>query len=287
MLTLRTARAALLAALFAGLTLGAAAQPAPAPAPAKEAKKAKSKLKITVPMEDAELTIMGKPTGQTGKVERVFETPDLEAGSNYEYDFSVTWKPNNYTTITREKTVKFDAGAEVAVDLTKVNDKVADKVVIRWVPTPDDIVAKMVTLAGVKAGDVAYEPGPGDGRVLIAAVKAGAAKAVGIELDKEKAAEAKEAVKKAGLADKIDVREGDALDTKLADYEKASVVFLYMGNEFNGILRPILEKTLKPGTRIVSHRFTMGDWAPDKTEKIKGEDGDDYEIHLWTIKDKK
>ena len=56
-----------------------------------------------------------------------------------------------------------------------------------------------------------------------------------------------------------------------------------MGNEFNELLRPILEKQLKPGTRIVSHRFIFGDWKPDKTIKVTGDDGDEYELHLWTI----
>jgi hypothetical protein len=65
------------------------------------------------------------------------------------------------------------------------------------------------------------------------------------------------------------------------------VILLYMGNEFNSLLRPILEKQLKPGTRIISHRFVMGDWAPDKTITVTGQDGDEYKLHLWTVKDKK
>jgi predicted RNA methylase len=140
-------------------------------------------------------------------------------------------------------------------------------------------------MAKITKDDVVYEPGPGDGKVLIAAVKAGAKKAVGIELDPKKAAEARENVKKAGLSDKITIREGDAL--KVEDWGDASVVFLYMGNEFNNLLRPVLEKQLKPGTRIVSHRFVMGDWAPDKTIDVKGADGDDYKLHLWVVKEKK
>lgn len=285
------ARAAGLAALLFGLGLLAApavaqeAKPAAAKDEKKDAKKVKSKLKLTVPEEDAELQIEGKATKPTGAV-REFETPELDAGKKYEYAFTVVWKPNNYTTITRVKSVEFNAGDDVVVDLGKKDEKQPDdKVVIRWVPTPDDIVAKMIELAAVKAGDVVYEPGPGDGRVLVAAIKTGAAKAVGVEIDKEKAAESKEAVKKAGLADKIDIREGDAL--KVEDYGNASVVFLYMGDEFNAVLRPILEKNLKPGSRIVSHRFTMGDWAPDKTLTITGEDGEEYKLHLWTVKEKK
>lgn len=248
-----------------------------------DSKKVKSKLKISVPQDDAELQIEGKATKPTGAV-REFETPEIETGKLYEYSFSVTWRPNNYTVLTRVKSVEFKGGDDITVDLTKPDPKAPDKAVVRWVPTPDDIVAEMVKMAKVTKDDVAFEPGPGDGKVLIAAVKAGAKKAVGIELDPKKATEARENVKKAGLADKITIREGDAL--KVEDYGDATVVFLYMGNEFNNLLRPLLEKQLKPGTRIVSHRFVLGDWKPDETKKVMGEDGDEYLLHIWTVKKK-
>jgi hypothetical protein len=93
--------------------------------------------------------------------------------------------------------------------------------------------------------------------------------------------EAKANVKAAGLADKIDIRLGDALDIK--DFSDATVVMMYMGDEFNALIRPVLWKQLKVGTRVVSHRFTMGDWKPDRTVTVKGEDGDEYLLHLWTI----
>jgi uncharacterized protein (TIGR03000 family) len=277
----RTARLAGVVALaFAALTL--TARPALTTQPA--AKKVKSSLKVTVPEEDAELYIEDKLMKPQGKV-RDFVTPEIDDGQVYEYAFKVVWRPNNYTVLTRTKTLEFKAGDKLDVDLTKKDDKVPDKAVIRWVPTPDDIVAKMMELGSVKDGDVAYEPGPGDGRVLIAAVKKGAKKAVGIELDPMKADEARDNVKKAGLADKITIITGDALKDR--DYSEATIVFLYMGNEFNNLLRPILEKQLKPGTRIVSHRFVLGDWAPDKTITVMGEDGDEYKLHLWTVKEKK
>jgi len=249
-----------------------------------DSKKTKSKLKIKVPQEDAELLIEGQMTKLSGET-REFETPELNVGIQYEYAFSTTWRPNNYTVLTRTKTVEFKAGDDIVVDLTVLDPKVPDKAVIRWVPTPDDIVEEMMKLGKVKEGDVAYEPGPGDGRVLIAAVKKGAKKAVGIELDPKKAAEATENVKAAKLEDKIKVIEGDALKDR--DYSEATIVFLYMGNEFNNLLRPILEKQLKPGTRIVSHRFILGDWAPDTTITVTGQDGDEYKLHLWTVKAKK
>ncbi len=284
----RTARAFGLALsvffLSAGLTaMSVNAQPEKKDEKKAEAKKVKSKIKVTVPQDDAELKIEDKATKPTG-VTREFETPDLESGKLYEYTFSVTWRPNNYTTLTRTKSVEFKGGDDIVADLTKADPKVADKAVVRWVPTPDDIVEEMMKLGNVKKGDVAYEPGPGDGRMLIAAVKKGAVKGVGIELDAEKAKEAKENVKKAGYEKVITINEGDALK---ADYSEATVVLLYMGNEFNNLLRPILEKQLKPGTRIISHRFVLGDWAPDKTIKVNGADGDEYTLHVWTVKEKK
>jgi uncharacterized protein (TIGR03000 family) len=248
-----------------------------------EGKKVKSKLKITVPQDDAELKILGKDTKPTGTT-REFETPEIEAGKLWEYDFSVTWRPNNYTVLTRTKTVEFKGGDDVVVDLTKADPKAPDKAVIRWVPTPDDIVDEMLKMAKITKDDVVYEPGPGDGRMLIAAVKAGAKKGVGIELDAEKAKEAAAKVKEAKLDKQIEIITGDALKDR--DYSQATVVLLYMGNEFNNLLRPILEKQLKPGSRIVSHRFVMGDWAPDETKTVTGADGDEYKLHIWTVKKK-
>ncbi len=301
MLTLRHARLAGFAALavaaaeLSGVFTPATAQDKDtkkdAPDAKKDApaagKKVKSKIKITVPYDDAELKIEGKDTKTPEKnpAVREFETPDIDPGKLYEYTFSATWRPNNYTVLTRSKTVEFKGGEDVIADLTKVDPKTPDKAVIRWVPTPDDIVAEMMKLGKVKEGDVAYEPGPGDGRVLIAAVKGGAKKAVGIELDPKKAEEAKANVKAAKLDSKITIIEGDALKDR--DYSEASIVFLYMGNEFNNLLKPILEKQLKPGTRIVSHRFILGDWAPDQSITVTGADGDEYRLHLWVVKDPK
>ena len=286
MFTRHTARAFGLALSVFVLSAGLAAlsaQPDKKDEKKADKKTAKSKLKITVPQDDAKLMIEGKETKPTGPT-REFETPELEVGKLYEYTFVVTWDPNNYTKMTRTKSVEFKGGEDVVADLSKADPK-TDKAVIRWVPTPDDIVTEMIKLGGVKKDDVVYEPGPGDARVLIASVKAGAKKAVGIEIDPKKADESKEAVKKAKLEKEITIIEGDALKDR--DYSEATVVMLYMGNEFNSLLRPVLEKQLKPGTRIVSHRFIIGDWAPDKTIKVTGADGDEYTLHLWTVKEKK
>jgi uncharacterized protein (TIGR03000 family) len=289
MFALRHARLAGLAAL--AFAIAVVAMPASSTArqkdekkdEKKDSKKVKTKIKVKVPQDDAELLIEGKATKPTGDT-REFETPEIDAGKLYEYTFTATWRPNNYTVLTRTKSVEFKGGDDLNVDLTKADPKNPDKAVVRWVPTPDDIVDEMIKMAKVTKDDVAYEPGPGDGRVLIAACKAGAKKAVGIELDPKKAAEARENVKKAKMEDKITIIEGDALKDR--DYSEATIVFLYMGNEFNNLLRPILEKQLKPGTRIVSHRFVLGDWKPDETKKVTGLDGDEYLLHIWTVKKK-
>lgn len=250
----------------------------PAEKGGKDEKTAKTKLKVTVPDEETELTLMGKATKGTGKA-REFDVPPLDAGLKYEFDIVAKWRPNNYTVITRKKTVSFAAGTDVTADLTV--DDPNDRAEIRYVPTPDDIVASMVKLAKITKDDVVFEPGCGDARITVAAVKAGAKKGVGVDLEPERVTESKASVKAAKLDGKIEIRQGDALDIK--DLGDATVVFLYMGNEFNALFRPVLWKSLKPGTRIVSHRFTMGDWTPDQTMKVRGEDGDDYELHIWTV----
>ena len=275
----RPIRFALAQLLALGLAAPLAAQP---PAEKKAEKKADAatmaKLRVTMPEDDAELMIMGKATKQTG-LKREFDIPQLDVGKKYEYELVAKWRPNNYTVMTRKKIVPFEAGSDIAVDLTVDDPK--DRAEIRYVPTPEDVVARMIKLADIKKDDVVFEPGCGDARIVVAAVKAGAKRGVGIDLDPERIKESKATVEVAGVDAKVDIRQADALDIK--DFSDATVVFLYMGDEFNALIRPILWKSLKVGTRIVSHRFTMGDWKPDQTVKMNGEDGDEYELHLWTV----
>jgi tRNA A58 N-methylase Trm61 len=191
-----------------------------------------------------------------------------------------SWNPNTYTTMTRTKGVLLRAGERLAVDLTR--EEPGDRVRVIYVPTPTDVAEEMVSLANVTAADVIFEPGCGDARITIAAIKAGAKRAICVDLDPERARESSANVRQAGLADRIDVRQGDALDVK--DLSDVSVVFLYMGDHFNQLIRPILWRSLEPGSRVVSHRFTMGDWQPDKTISVQSFDGGGtYDLHLWTI----
>lgn len=237
-----------------------------------------STITVTVPHDEAELVVNGRAMAGKGR-SRSFETGALETGSTQRYTFVVTWAPNGYTSLTRTKTVSFRAGAGVVVDLA--TDDPNDRALIRYVPTPEDIADAMIKLAGVTAEDVIYEPGCGDARITIAAVQAGAKKGVGIDIDPDRVADSRARVKDAGLDKKIEIRLGDALDIK--DLSEASVVFLYMGDHFNMLIRPLLWKELKVGARVVSHRFTMGDWKPDKTVSVDSYDISEYELHLWTI----
>jgi len=237
-----------------------------------------SRVTVRVPADDAELLVEGQPVEGTG-ISREFVTAPLDAGRTVEHRFTARWRPNTYTVLTRNKVVQFRTGDEVTVDLTK-NDP-NDRAQIRYVPTPADIAQEMIALARVTKDDVVYEPGCGDARIVIAAVKAGARKGVGIDIDPERVAESTANVNAENLEGKIEIRLADALEVDLSE---ATIVFLYMGNEFNLLIRPILWKQLPVGARVVSHRFTMGDWKPDQTAYVTGS-GDEleYELHLWTI----
>ena len=237
-----------------------------------------SRVAVTLPAEDAELVVDGQPIPGEGAT-REFETRALDAGRTHRHTFTVTWKPNTYTTITRSKIVSFRAGEPLRVDLTAEDP--GDRVRVIYVPTPADVAAAMVDLAGVGRDDVVFEPGCGDARITIAAIRRGARRGICVDIDAERARESRANVEAAGFADRIDVRHGDALDVK--NLPGVSVVLLYMGDHFNMLLRPILWRELKVGARIVSHRFTMGDWKPDKTISMTGDDGGTYDLHLWTI----
>ena len=149
---------------------------------------------------------------------------------------------------------------------------------VPYVPTPNEVVDEMLKLAAVKASDVVYDLGCGDGRIVITAVqKYGAARAVGVDIDPVRIGEANENAKKANVTAKTSFIQKDLF---LQDLKEASVVTLYLLPDFNMRLRPKLLKDLKTGSRIVSHSFDMGDWKPDKEMKI------DYRtIYLWTVTD--
>ncbi len=236
-------------------------------------------LTITVPGYATRIELDGKAIDGAGSF-RSYVTPPLAPGRTYQYKLVAKWDPNSYTKMTRTKVITVRAGDKFTVDLTV--DDPSDRVSVMYVPTPDFVVAEMIKLAGITSADVTYEPGVGDARITIEGVRSGARRAVGIDLDPARVDESRERVNTAGFSDKIDIRLGDALEQP--DMGSMTVVWLYMGDHFNMLIRPYLWKQLPVGARVVSHRFTMGDdWPPDKTVTVNDEYGTPYEVHLWTI----
>ncbi len=242
-------------------------------------------LKVLLSHANATLKIDDTATTQRGTT-RTFITPPLDVGKRYSYTLTAFWEPNNYTKITRARDVIIEAGKEAVLDLTKADEKKPDDILIRYVPTPNEVVEAMLKLADVKKDDVVYDLGCGDGRIVITAVEKNKAKrGVGIDIDPERIKDSKANAKAAGVEDKLDFRTQDVL--KIDDFADASVVMLYMGNDLNLALRPILKKVLKPGTRVVSHRFTMGDWKENKKIEVTDAAGTKYQLYLWIIGDDK
>jgi hypothetical protein len=145
--------------------------------------------------------------------------------------------------------------------------------------TPPSVVPEMIALARINSTDVVYEPGCGDARVLIAAMNAGARRGLGVDIDPDLAEVAYAAATSAGLLDKVEIRWGNALAVNMSN---ATVVFLFMGEAFNLIMRPLLWKQLPLGARVVSNDFAMGDWKPDRTVRVETP-GRTYTLYLWTI----
>lgn len=148
-----------------------------------------------------------------------------------------------------------------------------------WEGTPHSVIPKMIELARVGPDDVAYEPGCGDARIVIAAVQAGAMRGVGVDIDPDLAEVSFARVKDAGLEDKIEIYWGNALDLDMSD---VTIVFLFMGRSFNLVMRPLLWEQLAVGSRVVSNDFDMGDWRPDKTVSVETP-GRTYTLYVWTI----
>jgi uncharacterized protein (TIGR03000 family) len=263
------------------------------PAIAQEKKAAPATIKLMIPDKPTktEVTIEGKKQDEPAGLKdgtRVFVTPDLDPAKTYAYKIEVKIVPNNYTEIFRTREVTFKAGETVTVDVRTEDKTTPDRIVVRWVPTPDDVVDKMCELAKVTKDDVVHDYGCGDAVMLIRPIqKFGAKKGWGNDIDPKMVKAAQENIEKAGLKDKVTVVQGDILKMTDKDVQEATVVLLYIGDDLGAKLSPILQKGLKPGTRIVSHRFHLGDWKPDKTIEVKGGDGDDYTLHLWVVKDPK
>lgn len=147
------------------------------------------------------------------------------------------------------------------------------------VRTPLVVVNEMLRLGAVTADDVVYDLGSGDGRIVIAAARDRGARGVGFEIDPALVAQATESARRLGLADRVTFRQQDLFQ---ADLREATVVTLYLSPDLNRRLRPKLLTELRPGARIVSHSFDMGDWAPTQTLQVTSNQGT-HTLYLWVV----
>jgi SAM-dependent methyltransferase len=153
------------------------------------------------------------------------------------------------------------------------------KLDVIFVATDLEIVNAMLTLAAVTRDDVVYDLGCGDGRIVIAAAKEFGARGVGVDLDPQRIREAQANAARAGVADSVTFRVQDIFET---DIQPATVVTLFLSPELNARLRPKLTSQLRPGSRIVSHRFGIGDWVPEKTRTVTVSETRNY-VFLWRV----
>jgi hypothetical protein len=148
-----------------------------------------------------------------------------------------------------------------------------------YYPTPPETVAEMLRMAKIKKGDVLYDLGSGDGRIPIAAAKEYGIRAVGIEIDPKLVTEAEENARQAGVSQLVTFRNEDMFRVNLSE---ATVVTLYLSEKLNVLLRPKLLSELRPGSRILSHDFRMGDWKPEQSVRVPW--GKLYRtVYLWTV----
>ena len=150
-----------------------------------------------------------------------------------------------------------------------------DSLDVPYVPTPQSVVDKMLDIAKVTGEDYLIDLGSGDGRIPIAAAKRFGAKGMGVDIDAARVQEAKTNAVNARVEDKVEFRKQDLFET---DLSKATVLTMYLLPRVNLQLRPRILNELKPGTRVVSHNFDMGDWKPDQKIKVDGRT-----IYLWIV----
>ena len=155
--------------------------------------------------------------------------------------------------------------------------EVEPKLDVPYVPTPDEVVDRMLRMAAVRARDVVYDLGCGDGRIVVTAARRHGARGVGIDLNPRRIEEAEAHAQAAGVADKVQFRVADLFET---DVSPATVVTLYLLPEINRRLRPRLWKQLRVGSRVVSHAFDMGpEWPPERMHNAGG-----ITVYAWTIR---
>ena len=150
---------------------------------------------------------------------------------------------------------------------------------VPYEPTPPEVVEVMLALGEVRKGDLVYDLGCGDGRIVIAAVKRPGVRGVCVDIDPQRTAESRQNAAAAGVADRITFRTEDLFEARFDD---ATVVMLFLWPEINLRLRPKLRRELRPGTRVVSHWHDMGDWAPNRMVTATG-NGRPRPVYLWVV----
>ena len=146
---------------------------------------------------------------------------------------------------------------------------------VPYVPTPQHVVERMLEIAAVRPGEQVFDLGCGDGRMVVSAAEKFGARGFGVDLNPQRIEEANANAQRAGVADKVEFRVGDLFET---DISQADVLAMYLLSEVNLRLRPKILETMKPGARVVSHAFNMGDWRPDRQETLDGRN-----IYLWVV----
>lgn len=152
---------------------------------------------------------------------------------------------------------------------------------VPFVRTPPEVIQRMLEMAQVKPGDVVYDIGSGDGAIIIYAAKKYGIKGVGIEIDQDLVLKARDNAFREKVEHLVEFRVQDAFT---ADVSPATVITLYMLPEFNAKLRPMLERQLKPGTRVVAHDYPIEGWVPDKVERVPGTFVHDHTVMLFEIR---
>ena len=179
--------------------------------------------------------------------------------------------------------MKFDSDGDDSVGLAYAEEQDRDSTYIApFVPTPQEVVDRMLELAQVSYEDLLYDLGSGDGRIVITAARRYGAQAVGFEIDPALVTNSKRNIKEAGVEALAEIRDQDV---RTVDLSPASVVTMYLYPGANLRLRAAIMRQLKPGSRVVSHDFSMGDWKPDRVERMTDSAGFVRTIYLWRIGD--
>lgn len=182
-----------------------------------------------------------------------------------------------FTGCTQQRNFEAEAEAQAPTTTAQPQERQAN---VPYVPTPEKVVERMLKLANVSSNDVLYDLGSGDGRIPITAVqKYGASRATGIEINPELVQRSRENSQKAGVTDRVTFLQQDLFQT---DLSQATVVTLYLLPSVNLQLRPKLLQELKPGTRIISHDFDMGEWKPERVERVQGP-ARQHTIYYWVV----